>query len=85
MLILSALGVDKATIMNDYMFSKECIAGKYDRYVAMLPAIAPLVTVKENYLNAAYDKITEKYGSVDKFLTETLQIDIQKMKDLYLY
>ncbi len=85
MLILSALGVDKATIMNDYMFSKECIAGKYDRYVAMLPAIAPLVTVKESYLNAAYDKITEKYGSVDKFLTETLQVDIQKMKDLYLY
>ena len=85
MLILSALGVDKETIMSDYMFSKDCIAGKYDRYVAMLPAIAPLVTVKENYLNAAYDKITEKYGSVDNFLTETLQVDIQKMKSLYLY
>ena len=49
------------------------------------PQIAPLVTVDEKYLNAAYDKIDEKYGSMTKFLTETLGVDIQKMKQLYLY
>ena len=42
-------------------------------------------TKYEKYLNAAYDKIDEKYGSMTKFLTETLGVDIQKMKQLYLY
>lgn len=85
MLILSALDVDKATIMKDYLLSKEYIKGKYDSYLKYYPQIAPLVTVDEKYLNAAYDKIDEKYGSMTKFLTETLGVDIQKMKQLYLY
>lgn len=85
MLILSALGVDKATIMQDYMLSKQYIAGKYDSYLKYYPQIAPLVTVDEKYLNAAYDKIDEKYGSMTKFLTETLGVDLDKMKQLYLY
>ncbi|WP_455638225.1 tyrosine-protein phosphatase [Parabacteroides sp.] len=85
MLILSALDVDKATIMKDYMLSAELVKDKYKAYVGMIPAIAPLVTVKEEYLNAAYDEIDKKYGSMTKFLTETLGVDIQKMKELYLY
>lgn len=85
MLILSALGVDKETIMKDYMLSKEYIKGKYDSYLKYYPQIAPLVTVDEKYLNAAYNKIDEKYGSMTKFLTETLGVDLDKMKQLYLY
>lgn len=85
MLILSALDVDKETIMKDYMLSKDYIAGKYDMYLKFYPQIAPLVTVDEKYLNAAYDEIDKKYGSMTKFLTETLGVDIQKMKEMYLY
>lgn len=85
MLILTALGVDKATIMEDYLHSAELVEKKYADYVKMIKAIAPLVTVDEKYLNAAYNKIDEKYGSMTKFLTETLGVDIQKMKQLYLY
>lgn len=85
MLILSALDVDKETIMKDYLLSKDYIKGKYDSYLKYYPQIAPLVTVDEKYLNAAYSKIDEKYGSMSKFLTETLGVDLQKMKQLYLY
>ena len=85
MLILSALDVDKETIMKDYLLSKDYIASKYSSFLKIYPQIAPLVTVDEKYLNAAYDAIDKKYGSMTKFLTETLGIDIQKMKELYLY
>lgn len=85
MLILTALGVDKTTIMADYMLSAKLVEPKYEKYVKMIGVIAPLVTVDEQYLNAAYDKIEEKYGSVTTFLTDALGVDIQKMKDLYLY
>ena len=85
MLILSALDVDKETIMKDYLLSKDYIASKYSSFLKIYPQIAPLVTVDEKYLNAAYDAIDKKYGSMTKFLTETLDIDIQKMKELYLY
>lgn len=85
MLILTALGVDKTTIMADYMLSAKLVEPKYEKYVKMIGVIAPLVTVDEQYLNAAYDKIEEKYGSVTTFLTDALGVDIQKMKDMYLY
>jgi protein tyrosine/serine phosphatase len=85
MLIYSALDVDKDIIVADYMLSKQYIAGKYDMYLKIYPSIAPLVTVDESYLEAAYVAIDEKYGSMNKFLTETLNIDINKMKKLYLY
>lgn len=85
MLILTALGVDKATIMEDYMLSAKYVEAKYAAYVGMINVIAPLVTVDEKYLNATYEKIDEKYGSVTKFLTETLGVDLDKMKQLYLY
>ena len=49
MLILSALDVDKETIMKDYMLSKDYIKGKYDSYLKFYPQIAPLVTVDEKY------------------------------------
>ena len=85
MLILTALGVDKATIMEDYLLSAKLVEAKYKDYVDMIKVIAPLVTVDEKYLNAAYDKIDEMYGSMAKFLTETLGVDLDKMKQLYLY
>ncbi len=85
MLIYSALDIDKETIMKDYMLSKQYIVGKYDRYVMVYPSIGPLVTVDEAYLEAAYTTIEQKYGSMNKFLTEVLNIDINKMKKLYLY
>lgn len=85
MLILSALDVDKETIMDDYLLSVKLVEKKYADYVKMIKVIAPLVTVDKEYLDAAYSKIDEKYGSMTKFLTETLGVDIQKMKEMYLY
>lgn len=85
MLIYSALDVDKEIIMEDYMLSKQYIAGKYDSYLKIYPQIAPLVTIREEYLEAAYEMIEQKHGNMNKFLTEVLDIDISKMKELYLY
>lgn len=85
MLIYSALDIDKNVIMEDYMLSKQYIAGKYDTYLKMYPQIAPLVTIREEYLEAAYETIEQKYGNMNRFLTEILEIDINKMKELYLY
>lgn len=84
MLILSALGVPRDIIVEDYMLSARLLAGKYDRYLQMFPVIHPLVTVAPEYLDAAYQQIEATYSSVENFLVEVLAVDLERMRELYL-
>lgn len=84
-LILYALGVDEATIMDDYMLSSVYLADKYGKFIEQYPEAASLFTVKKNFLQAGIDLAKEKYGSIENFLTDHLDVDIDKMKKMYLY
>lgn len=82
-LLLFALGVDKKTIMNDYMLSAEYIKGKYDFLVKEHPEFEPLTTVKEEYLNAALTTIDQEYGGMENYLTNHLNVDRDQLRRLY--
>lgn len=82
--ILLALGVDKKTVMRNYMDSMVYLAGKYDDYIRKDPDKAPLFSVKPQYLQAAISAMEEKSGSIEAYLVDVLNIDLQKMKQLFL-
>lgn len=84
-LILFTLGVDEQTIVEDYLASNIYLADKYAKYKSENPALTPLFEVKSQFLQAGLNRIKKDYGSVEEFLTKALDVDIQKMREIYLY
>lgn len=84
-LILYALGVDEETIYNNYLQSNEYLGDKYASYIAKYPDLEPLFKVKKEFLKAGIDKIKEDHGSVENYLKNVLDVNIDKMKEMYLY
>lgn len=82
--ILLALGVNEETVMADYLDSNTCLAGKYDREIALRPERAPIFFADPAYLHAAVAAMEEKIGGVERYLTRVLGVDTQKMRDCFL-
>lgn len=83
-LILWALEVPEESILEDYLLSNALLEDKYAAYTRTDPALKPLFEVEKEFLQAAKDRICEKYGSVDAFLTEVLQVDLEKLREMFL-
>jgi protein-tyrosine phosphatase len=84
-LFLASLGVDEQTIMEDYLSSNEYLGDKYSSLISAHPELEALITAKKEYLQAGLDRIKEKHGSIENYLKETLGVDMDKMKRIYLY
>lgn len=87
-LILSALGVDRETIMEDYLLTNTVLSpearykvgvstygGLGDRSVEWDPkAIDHLIVVEPAYLEATFSAAEESFGSLDAFLSDGLGV-----------
>lgn len=96
-LLLYALGADGETIMADYMLSSESYREKAEFMAAFAgvnnlneeavqDAIA-MVSVLPEYLNRAFEAITDEYGSVHSYLNKALGVsdkDIERLRDRFL-
>ncbi len=82
-MFLSSLGVDREVIMEDYLLSAELVKEKYDSIVSAFPVLEPLMTVRPEYLQAAFDEIDLNYGGTEKYLTDCLNVDLELMRKLY--
>lgn len=76
-MLLSIAGVDKATIMENYLATNDYTRQRIEATLAMMPpAMAeiyePLLGVDASYLQAGLDEITREYGSVDNYLKQGL-------------
>ncbi|WP_239253854.1 tyrosine-protein phosphatase [Listeria ilorinensis] len=97
-LVLSALGVDRETVMNDYMLSNKYRADENQKSLdevakatsnnqKAVDGMKAMMDVREVYLNAAFDEMDAKYGSTEGYLKDGLgltQTDIDKLKKMYL-
>lgn len=83
-LFLASLGVDRETIMQDYLLSNECLKGKYDFILKSYPQYAPLTSVRAAYLQKAFQTIDTEFGGVEHYLTRELGVDLHRMRGLYL-
>ncbi|MFB4304782.1 tyrosine-protein phosphatase [Actinomadura sp. GTD37] len=88
-ILLTLLGVDKTQVYDDYMRSNKELAAKNEEELAELakygidPAlIEPFLTVRESYLDTAFDQIKRDYGTFDAFLAKGLGIDAATQKAL---
>lgn len=72
--ILTALGVPKATVMQDYLASNEYLKAKNDKTLTQTGALIdsallePVLTVKQEYLDASFREVKAKYTTFDKYL-----------------
>ena len=82
-LFLSALGVDRETIYNEYLLSAQYIKHKYKDSAKEMPNLAALYTVRRAYLEAAFNEIEKKYGSVDDYLIKHLYVDLKLLRSIY--
>lgn len=83
--ILYALGVDMDVIKSDYMSSNSLLKKKYEKQVEAYPQLEAMFIVKEEYIDIAISEIIRKYESIDKYLTDILEIDIDRFRNKYLY
>lgn len=98
-LLLSALGVDRNTIIEDYMLTNSCLdvhhhvaramADFDNRYQSIMQAdvLAAMYEVQPGYLSAALDEIDQQYGSIKHYLRQKMGLDrssLEKLQQRYL-
>jgi protein-tyrosine phosphatase len=92
--LLTLLGVPEDLVMEDYLRSNDYIIPAYQQVIDSFveaggdPAIPPAILgVKKEYLDAAFDEMRTKHGTIEKYFSEGLGIDAAQQKalrDLYL-
>lgn len=87
-LILYALDVSDATIIEDYMLSGKLInissifESPHTMSEQIQEAVTALLSVNSSYLFYAIDHIKSKYGSIDRYLEKELNLTQEKRKKL---
>jgi protein-tyrosine phosphatase len=90
-LLLSALGVDRATVIANYLESNRYNAAGNAQATAQLQkmgvapeVVAPLLAVDPDYIGAAMEVIDQRYGGMQHYLVDVLHVDIQRIRQNYL-
>lgn len=96
-LLLSALGVDREVIVEDFLLTNTFYKAQEDALIKvasekttdpeMLENIRILNGVRESYIRTVFTTIDEQYGSMDQFLEEQMGLTPEKrqlLKDKYL-
>ena len=83
--ILYALGVDKETIFQDYLDSNIYLANKYSHLTQDNPQLAVMYGVSASFLTTAFDAMEETHGTVENYLKNVLNADIDALRAKYLY
>ena len=88
-LIMSLLGIDKKLIYEDYLLTNKQKVNDpgFLNYVNSLPkevgkAFLDHFSAKEEYLDAIFDEIESRYGTLDKFFEVCCGLDQNKIKIL---
>ncbi|MFM0549343.1 tyrosine-protein phosphatase [Paraburkholderia sediminicola] len=90
-LLLSALGVDRATTIANYLESNHYNAAANAQATAQLQKIgvapdvlAPLLAVDPDYIGAAMQVIDQQYGGMQHYLVDILHVNVGKIRANYL-
>lgn len=90
-LILMALGVSKNDIMEDYLLTNVTMRGLNEQIMARIAGhvseeerqnIEGMLGIKEEYLEAAFTSITEKYGNEESYLVQEFGLTADKLSTL---
>jgi protein-tyrosine phosphatase len=80
-LLLLALGVPRAAVVDDYLYSNDCLAERHRTWLTQaservrdLEPLRALMEVRREYLEAGLDAITDDHGTVDVYLRDALGV-----------
>ncbi|HET9168941.1 MAG TPA: tyrosine-protein phosphatase [Actinospica sp.] len=91
-ILLTALGADRETVLADYLLtnqrategrgapSRAKLLGILRQLVGDRQPIAPLLDVRPEYLQTAFDEAETKYGSFDAYLIDGLGADVEVLR-----
>ena len=90
-----ALGVSKEDALNDYLLSNEAMSHKIVKFKEELKDkpfyneqyeknLEGVFTAKEEYVIETLALLEEKYGSIERYLKDVLEVDINRLRELYL-
>lgn len=87
--LLTLLGVSRDKVMEDYLRSNDYILPAYKKLINKFVAAGgdrtipmDILSVNKEYLNAAFNEMEEKYGSIENYFSEALGIDVAHQKIL---
>ena len=96
-LVLSALGVDRETALDDFALTNEFVADQIDQMTAaaeeagydedQVEAVATLTGVDRDYMAKALDLIDEEYDGMDEYLRNQIGLtdeEIAQLQEMYL-
>lgn len=97
-MFLSALGVDRETIMEDYLLTNAMKGVSVEKCIAEMSALLGeelgkiagqayyyMDSVQEEYINKAFETIEAEYGDVESYIVNQLGVDTDKLKQIFLY
>jgi protein-tyrosine phosphatase len=87
--ILTALGVPKSTVMQDYLLSNDYLKAKNDKTLSQTATLIdrsllePVLSVKHEYLDASFSEVKAKYKTFDKYLAAVgvTKADTQQLRE----
>jgi len=86
---LSVLGVDRADVYREYLLTNDRLVPAlrpiFDNFAAAggnPDLLQPLLGVEAQYLDAAFARVDEEFGSLEQYLTEVLDVDAQAREEL---
>lgn len=82
-LIYHALGVDRETIYADYMLSAGYLKEHTKSWIKDEPHLEPVMSIRREYLEAAFKAIDEKFGGVDRYVEKELGAESARLRELY--
>ncbi len=82
-LFLASLGVDKDTIIKDYMLSEGNENESYLDEVMKHPEFTSVFSIQQKNMRIVFEVIDAEYGGINNYLTNNLGVDLEKMKAIY--
>ena len=87
-LLLSALGVDRATIEHDYLLTNQLYKRNHTGATTLSPEVLNIVwQVQESFLKASLEVIQQEHGGMHQYLSQQLKLTpaaLQKLRASYL-
>jgi protein-tyrosine phosphatase len=89
-LLLSALGIEREVIIDNYLESNQYLAQSNEQTINLVNGygmngelLRPVLEVRREYIETAFDVIDNQYGGIDNYLN-LLGANAQKLQQLYL-
>ncbi|AKA02286.1 tyrosine-protein phosphatase [Streptomyces noursei] len=90
--LLTALGVDRDTVVRDYLATNDYMAARNAASLAKEDAataarLKPILDARIRYLNTAFDEVKAEFGTFDTYLRQGLglsQQDLERLRETLL-